>query len=74
MSASCVNSGSPVRRDLPAAPEFAKPVVVPEPKRGETLILVAARERAGRLQANRIIVAFRDWYAGVRSDYAGEGP
>lgn len=71
MLAACVSSGSaPARRDLPPVPGFIKPVVVSEPREGEPAVLVAARERAGRVAANRVITAFRDWYAGVRADYA----
>lgn len=69
--AGCSTSGSvPATRQLPAAPDFAKPVSVPDPKVGEPALTIAGRERAGRLQANRIITEFRDWYAGVRADYA----
>ena len=69
--AGCSTSGSvPASRQLPAPPDFAKPVSVPDPKIGEPALAVAGRERAGRLQANRIITEFRNWYAGVRADYA----
>lgn len=69
--AGCSTSGSaPAARQLPAAPDFAKPVTVPDPKVGEPALTIAGRERAGRLQANRIITEFRDWYAGVRAGYA----
>jgi hypothetical protein len=72
MIASCGRSSEALRRDLPAEPDFAKPVDVAERRIGEPLIVVTGRERAGRLSANRIIVEFRDWYRRVRSDYAGE--
>lgn len=69
--AGCSTSGSaPSARQLPAVPDFAKPVSVPDPNIGEPALTIAGRERAGRLQANRIITEFRDWYAGVRADYA----
>ena len=42
----------------------------PTPKKGEGAVAVAARERAGRIAANGRIKAFRDWYEGVREDYA----
>lgn len=57
-------------RVLPPEPEFAKPVEVAKPKKGESAVAVAARERAGRIAANGRITAFREWYAGVREDYA----
>lgn len=75
MLAACVSSGSaPAQRDLPPAPSFAKTIIVADPREGEPAVLVAARERAGRVAANRVITAFRDWYGDVRRDYAGEKP
>jgi hypothetical protein len=68
----CVTSGSapvPVARHLPAPPSYAKPVEVAEPKRGDDALLVAARERAGRKQANSRLTAFRNWYEDVRTSY-----
>lgn len=62
-----------VRRDLPQSPSWAIPVTVPAPKAGDDPLMVAGRERAGRGDANRRIVALRDWYEAVRADYAGEG-
>lgn len=43
-------------RAVPAAPSYLVPVPVKAPALGEDPYAVAARERAGRLQANRIIV------------------
>jgi hypothetical protein len=43
-------------RDVPGAPAYLQPVYVADPKLGEDPYKIAARERAGRLQANRVIV------------------
>lgn len=56
-------------RQLPAAPDFARPVSVPEPREGESAIVIAARERAGRQRANGIIRGVVTWYEQVRSSY-----
>lgn len=67
----CGPSGeTPTARVLPAKPDFAQPVSVPEPKKGEPLVAIAARERAGRLAANGRLSAFGKWYESVREDYA----
>ena len=74
MLTACGGSSSatrePLARHLPDAPGFAQPVEVPTPKKGESAVGVAARERAGRIAANGRLTAFRDWYDGVRRDYA----
>jgi hypothetical protein len=71
--ASCASSGSGVReivsRELPAAPAYMAPVAVVEPKAGESLLTIAARERAGRLKANTIIVKARAQWEQLRVDY-----
>jgi hypothetical protein len=64
------NSREPLARQLPEPPAFAQPVETPTPKKGDSAVGVAARERAGRIAANNRIKAFRDWYEGVREDYA----
>ena len=67
----CGPSGEPpTARVLPAQPSFAKPVIVAQPKKGEPLVAIAARERAGRIAANARITSFSEWYEGVRADYA----
>lgn len=72
--AACASSGSQlrdvVRRDLPAAPGYLAPVLVPEPKAGEQMLTIAARERAGRLKANGIIRSTRKQWDKLRADYA----
>ena len=72
--AACAGSGSSlrevVRRDLPAAPAYLVPVTAPQPKAGEDLLSVAARERAGRLKANTIIRNARSQWEKLRKTYA----
>jgi hypothetical protein len=58
-----------VRRELPAAPAYLAPVRVPEPKAGENAVNVAARERAGRLEANSIIRNARIQWDKLRAAY-----
>jgi hypothetical protein len=71
--AACAGSGSTlrevVRRDLPAAPAYLQPVAAPDPKAGEDAVAVAARERAGRLKANRIIRNARVQWEKLRKAY-----
>lgn len=53
-----------VPRVLPGPPAYMQPVGVAAPVLGEDPYAVAARERAGRLQANRVIVrAAAEWNA-----------
>ncbi|HWL06711.1 MAG TPA: hypothetical protein VNQ99_17545 [Xanthobacteraceae bacterium] len=52
-------------------PPFAREVAVQDPRVGEDVLVVAARERAGRLQANAVIRRFRGWYGDVRRSYGG---
>ena len=58
-----------MRRDLPAAPAYLTPVAVPDPREGEPLLAVAARERAGRLKANTIIRSARLQWERMRKAY-----
>ena len=71
--AACAGSGSElkdvIRRDLPAAPAYLRPVAVPEPKAGENALSVAARERAGRLKANTVIRSARAQWEKLRAAY-----
>lgn len=72
--AGCAASNSPkgVTRDLPQRPTWTEPVKVANPKTGENAIAVAARERAGRIEANSVITHFGEWYDSVRAGYRGE--
>ena len=65
-----VSSDVNPRRILPATPDFAMPVGVAVPGGRESAVAVAARERAGRVAANRRIIAFREWYEAVRKAYS----
>lgn len=69
----CATSGNAVvERHLPPLPSYATPVKVQDPKAGDDPIAVAARERAGRVQANKRIDAVGAWYEDVRARYETE--
>ena len=70
LSGCATSSDVPTARSLPAAPAWAAPIGVQEPKAGEHVLVVAARERSGRLRANSTISSFRGWYDSVRENYA----
>ena len=74
MLSGCARSVDPVviRPQLPAPPDWAKAVSVTEPKTGEDALVVAARERGGRIRANAVITNFHGWYESVRAGYAGD--
>lgn len=57
---------------LPPEPAFARPVHVTHGV-DDRLLLVAARERAGRAKANSVIVCFIAWYEQLRATYAAAG-
>lgn len=70
----CAQSIKPeVERELPPFPEFARPVKVAEPKSGEALLSIAARERAGRIANAKRINAVGVWYECLRLVYAQGG-
>jgi hypothetical protein len=73
LCAGCAGSSSGVRdvirRDLPASPGYLQPVAVPQPQQGENAVAFAARERAGRLKANRIIRNARAQWEKLRKAY-----
>jgi hypothetical protein len=70
----CMTTGQKVLvRNLPPAPAYAQPVQVTDPRVGDDALVVAARERLGRVQANCVITHFRDWYERVRQAYAEGG-
>lgn len=67
----CVTSGAPgTKRQLPATPDWVKPVAIPDPAPDTPWIVAAGRYKASLLNANRIIVNVRDWNTSVREDYA----
>ena len=73
MLGACATSSS-LERQLPAAPDYAVPAVVPEPQENEACVSVAGRERAGRLTNAEIIGAVvGDWNA-MAATYAGKTP
>lgn len=66
------NAPQPTVRNLPEWPaQIGTPVGVRGPTAGEDARGYAARERAGRVEANRRIEGLRKWYGGVRADYSG---
>ena len=67
----CSASSERIEVILPPAPDYAAPVNVRDPRKGETLVGIAARERAGRIAANARLVAFREWYESLQRGYAG---
>jgi hypothetical protein len=70
----CQTAGQKVLvRNLPPAPAYAQPVLVTDPRVGDDALVVAARERLGRVQANCVISHFRDWYDRVRQVYSEGG-
>lgn len=72
MSAGCSTFASPAVAPvaLPPLPACARPVDVATPAVGEPLLLIAARERAGRLEANRNIACVSSWYQALREGFA----
>jgi hypothetical protein len=72
---SCSASGAKVNTavptlSLPDPPAYLRPVAVADPKLGDDPLLVAARERQGRLQCNaRVNSGVSDWKA-MQSFYA----
>ena len=74
LTACATLNNPPTIRHLPQKPDFVKPVVITEPKQGEDVLIIAARERAARLKANRVIAQFSGWYDALRDDYAAGQP
>lgn len=64
---------APLARSLPELPAWAAPVNVPEPRVGDSLRVLYARERAGREDANRRLAGVPPWYAGVRRSFEKPG-
>lgn len=73
MACSASSRQQVIPRDIPGAPAYLKPVYVADPKLGEDPYQIAARERAGRLQANRIIVRGATEWNAVAADI-GKSP
>ncbi len=73
----CVGDPAPVATALifPGAPvDFGKPVFVRPPKIGEDARVYAARERAGRLTANRRLADDAAFYADVAAKVRAPAP
>lgn len=74
MLSACATSSPVAERSLPAAPSYAVPAVVAEPRDGEACLLVAGRERQGRVTNATIIEDLvADWNA-MAATYAGKAP
>ena len=69
--AACQTTTTPLVRFLPEWPAHCQPVRVKDPKTGEEMLVIAARERAGRVKANRIIASCAEWYEDVKASYEG---
>lgn len=70
MLGGCASYGwSPLAVTLPDWPAECRQVQVADPRKGEDKLAYAARERAGRLQANGTIQACAGWYTDVKSYY-----
>ena len=70
----CATSTPRVERpNLPAAPaNFGTPVAVPAIRKGESLKVVAAENRAALHTANTRLQADQDFYDAVRRDFGGQ--
>ena len=75
--AGCAEGPAPVVSApiLPSAPvDFGKPVAVREPSIGDDARAYAARERAGRITANRRLSNDAAFYADVVSKFGATSP
>lgn len=61
----CSAPQEPLDPSLPPAPGFSA-VSVPPQKAGEPLLLICAREQAGRLENEAVIHSWERWYAGLQ--------
>ena len=59
-----------IPRLIPGPPAYLTPVEVRNPQLGEDPYQIAARERAGRLQANRVIVRGAEEWSALARDIA----
>lgn len=62
---------TPLGAALPNWPAECRQVTVKDPVSGEDKLSYAARERAGRIQANNTIAACAGWYSDVKAFYGG---
>lgn len=70
MGCSTSGSGKVLPRGVPGAPSYMVPVQVRDPVLAEDPYAIAARERAGRLQANRVIVKGAAEWNTMAADFA----
>lgn len=70
MACSTSGSATVLPRDVPRAPSYMVPVRVADPVLAEDPYEIAARERAGRLQANRIIVKGANEWNTMAAEFA----
>lgn len=56
-------------RSLPVAPSYAKPVLTSRPAADTPALLVAAKEKAAKDEANSRLLKFYKWYENVRMTY-----
>lgn len=59
----------PRARTLPPAPDYARPVKLAPLRESDDQLVVAARERAGRAEANDRISCFAAWYSDVKRNF-----
>ena len=60
----CAAPPEHVDASLPPPPQFA-PASVPRPRAGEPLVLICAREQAGRLENEAVIHSWERWYQDI---------
>lgn len=61
-----------IERHIPDPPDYLRRVQVKDPVLGEDPYDIAARERVGRVQANRIITNTRFTWLKMQAEYAKE--
>ena len=59
-------------RTLPDKPGYVAPVEPGCDVPGDDILKIAGCERAGRVDANAIIVCFADWYGHLQDRYIGQ--
>lgn len=70
MTACQTATPTPLERQLPSHPGFARQVSVAPAAAGESCFVAYDRQRGGLKTANSIIARYNGWYAGVRKNYS----
>lgn len=72
MLTGCATIGGvkPAAVSLPPAPPCMGPVAVPEIEAGMDARVALARQRAALKAANGHLICSKDWYDGIRKEYA----